>query len=163
MNSSETFADRAFEEISRLFAAGSTRRSWLGRTSRIVFGLIGFEFLSAMPVRAQNAVATTPEKCGAYGNLCGSDCRLNDFTCPSNCKQGGFWRACCPVPNNGDLYFDYYDCFLQSGKKPPCPTQTMGSKAAKCQRALKEIYRDSVTGTYCCSVISGTGVPCTDP
>jgi hypothetical protein len=36
------------------------------------------------------------QKCGAYGNLCGSDCGFNDTSCPLPCPIGsGFWQACC--------------------------------------------------------------------
>ncbi len=168
MNTMQTFIDETCEQIVRAVAGRSTRRSFLGRASRFVLGILGFELLPALPVNAQPAAATPPwMKCGAYGAMCATDCgQTSDFECPGNCAKGGSWRACCCCPAGSCLYLDYFDCFLVTGNRPNCGNnKTKGANGLKClgisETQPKPLYRDSQTGNFCCSVVQGTGVPCT--
>ncbi len=162
MTNSDSRCDRFCEDLARALAGRSTRRSVLGKAAGVLLGVLGFKFLPPLPSQAQ-AMGLAPAwmKCGAYGNLCGTNCGTgNDFTCPVNCPTGGYWRACCVDTSGIGWYIDYFDCFLASGAAPACPTKT-SNMSGDCTDQ-KPLYRGDPprTGDYCCSFVNDTGIPC---
>lgn len=160
---SRTVVDDLSEKVAERMARTSTRRSFLGQASRILFGILGIQLLPARPVIA-NGADPAWDACGAYGSLCKTDCGgASDNTCITGCMVGPTaWAACCTDPANGSVTIKYYDCFKVSGAKPPC-TKTEASKGLACitTDAPKPTYGLPSGSVYCCSIIRNTGVVCT--
>jgi len=167
MNSSETFADLAFERLSRALAGRSTRRSLLGRAGRLMLAALGIQLLPAQPFDAralgqqtgQQCVGILPQYCGVYGTPC-SFCGggASDNACPpgSGCTQGSsFWCACCNIGVTNRIV-RYYDC-CRTGTPLGCtPTCLDG---VNCDPG-KIAWCPAGTGKYCCTVVTVTQQLC---
>ncbi len=171
MNASDSLFDGIFEQITKSIATRSTRRSFLGRASKVFLGVLGIELLPALPFdpRAYGHPAgpmvdcTQTKYCGAYGRICsGCDNANGDTACPditaTGCETGtGQWNACCDIPNLGGRIVQYYDCFTNL-TAPSCNNKCTNGTVCD---PLKDAYAPP-TGktTYCCSYIKITTVHC---
>src|SRR5438132_6602396 len=132
------------EDFSRNIASRCTRRSLLGRLSRVALGVLGIQLLPVLPFdRRVHAFHSSGDPCtdnwmlcGAQGTLCQYCPNGGQIQCPtgSGCSflqyGNGTWCACCLNPDTGQgRTICYYDCcvcgtYNSSGCRVACGNGT---------------------------------------
>lgn len=128
MTEDRSFVDGFVADFSRHIAGGSTRRSLLGRSSKLLLGLLGIKVLPLRPVDARTMSTggncSDPQYCGTHGTPCAS-CGGGgtDTVCPTGSTKGTTsWSACCETNE-----YEYYDCCARAPNPNTCGPTCIGS------------------------------------
>jgi hypothetical protein len=127
MSEDRSFIDGFVEDFSRHVAGGSTRRSLLGRSTKLLLGLLGIKVLPLRLVDARTTASgsncSNAQYCGIHGIPCASCTTGSDTACPTGSTQGtDYWSACCETNE-----YEYYDCCARTNNPHLCGSECIGA------------------------------------
>ncbi len=143
--------DSSIADVLKSRYGSESRRSFVSRLTRFVFGAAGVTIASRAFVQQRPAFAAGPawDQCGLKGYLCGTgNCTSKGAT------SGSSWSKCCKEPTcNVWVYCSYYDF---CGAAAPVPAQAgcdggiPANTPSWCGAAPNNVY-------WCTSISCGSG------